>query len=56
MRELTTCVDTIIVIPNDRISLVVDKGTPMLKSFAIANDVLKYAVQGYRISSLSQVS
>jgi len=46
MRELTTCVDTIIVIPNDRISLVVDKGTPMLKSFAIANDVLKYAVQG----------
>lgn len=46
MRELTTCVDTMIVIPNDRISLVVDKGTPMLKSFAIANDVLKHAVQG----------
>lgn len=46
MKELSTCVDTIIVIPNDRISLVVDKGTPMLKSFAIANDVLKHAVQG----------
>jgi len=35
-----------IVIPNDRISLVVEKGTPMLKSFAVANDVLKHAVQG----------
>lgn len=46
MKELSTCVDTMIVIPNDRISLVVEKGTPMLKSFAIANDVLKHAVQG----------
>ncbi len=46
MSELKNCVDTMIVIPNDRISLVVDKGTPMLKSFAIANDVLKHAVQG----------
>lgn len=46
MKELATCVDTMIVIPNDRISLVVDKGTPMLKSFAVANDVLKHAVQG----------
>ncbi len=46
MKELNNCVDTMIVIPNDRISLVVDKGTPMLKSFAVANDVLKQAVQG----------
>jgi len=46
MKELSNCVDTMIVIPNDRISLVVDKGTPMLKSFAVANDVLKQAVQG----------
>jgi cell division protein FtsZ len=46
IRELTKNVDTIIVIPNDRISLVVEKGTPMLKSFSIANDVLKQAVQG----------
>jgi cell division protein FtsZ len=46
MNELGTCVDTMIVIPNDRISLVVDKGTPMLKSFSVANDVLKHAVQG----------
>jgi cell division protein FtsZ len=44
--ELRKNVDTIIVIPNDRIGLVVEKGTPLLKSFAIANDVLKHAVQG----------
>jgi cell division protein FtsZ len=46
IKELRKNVDTIIVIPNDRIGLVVDKGTPLLKSFAIANDVLKQAVQG----------
>ncbi len=46
MKELTKNVDTIIVIPNDRISLVVEKGTPMLKSFSVANDVLRQAVQG----------
>jgi len=46
MKELTKNVDTLIVIPNDRISLVVEKGTPMLKSFSIANDVLRQAVQG----------
>ncbi|MEW6108685.1 MAG: cell division protein FtsZ [Nitrospirota bacterium] len=46
IKELAKYVDTLIVIPNDRISLVVEKGTPMLKSFSIANDVLKQAVQG----------
>jgi cell division protein FtsZ len=46
LKELSNCVDTMIVVPNDRISLVVEKGTPMLKSFSIANDVLKHAVQG----------
>jgi cell division protein FtsZ len=46
MRELRDDVDTLIVIPNDKIGLVVEKGTPLLKSFAIANDVLKQAVQG----------
>jgi cell division protein FtsZ len=45
IKELKKYVDTIIVIPNDRIGLVVEKGTPLLKSFAIANDVLKQAVQ-----------
>ncbi len=46
IKELRKNVDTLIVIPNDRIGLVVEKGTPLLKSFAIANDVLKQAVQG----------
>jgi cell division protein FtsZ len=46
LRELKNNVDTLIVIPNDRIALVVDKKTPLLKSFSIANDVLRQAVQG----------
>ncbi len=46
IRELRNNVDTIIVIPNDRIVLVADKNTPLLKGFSIANDVLKQAVQG----------
>lgn len=46
IKALTKHVDTLIVIPNDKISLVVEKGTPMLKSFSIANDVLRQAVQG----------
>ncbi|MBA4372381.1 MAG: cell division protein FtsZ [Thermodesulfovibrio sp.] len=46
MKELSKHVDTIIVIPNDKISMVVEKGTPLLKSFSIANDVLRQAVQG----------
>jgi cell division protein FtsZ len=46
IRELKKYVDTLIVIPNDRIHLVVEKGTPLLKSFSIANDVLRQAIQG----------
>ncbi len=46
IKELKKYVDTLIVIPNDRIGLVVEKGTPLLRSFAVANDVLKQAVQG----------
>jgi cell division protein FtsZ len=46
IRDLANCVDTMIVIPNDKISLVVEKGTPMLKAFSVANDVLRQAVQG----------
>ena len=46
IKELKKSVDTLIVVPNDKIGLVVEKGTPLLKSFAVANDVLKQAVQG----------
>jgi cell division protein FtsZ len=38
--------DTLIVIPNDRIGLVAERGTPLLESFSIANDVLRNAVKG----------
>ncbi|MDP2151624.1 MAG: cell division protein FtsZ [Parvibaculum sp.] len=46
IEELQRNVDTLIVIPNDRIGLVVDKGTPLLTAFSVANNVLKHAVQG----------
>jgi cell division protein FtsZ len=46
LKELKERVDTFIIIPNDRIRMVVDKGTPLLKSFAVANDILRQAVQG----------
>ncbi len=46
IKELKKYVDTLIVIPNDRIHQVVEKGTPLLKSFAIANDVLMQAIKG----------
>jgi cell division protein FtsZ len=45
IKEMKKYVDTFIVIPNDKIALVVEKGTPLLKSFAVANEVLKMAVQ-----------
>lgn len=46
IKELKNNVDTLIVIPNDRIVQVVDKKTPLVKGFAIANDVLKQVIQG----------
>ncbi|MCI0468807.1 MAG: cell division protein FtsZ, partial [Nitrospirae bacterium] len=46
IRALKKHVDTIIIVPNDRIHLVVEKGTSMVKSFAIVDDVLRQAVQG----------
>jgi cell division protein FtsZ len=46
IAELQERVDTVIIIPNDRIGLVTEKGTPLLEAFAVANDVLRHAVQG----------
>jgi cell division protein FtsZ len=45
IKEMKKYVDTFIVIPNDKIALAVEKGTPLLKSFALANDILRMAVQ-----------
>lgn len=39
-------VDTLIVIPNDRLLEIVDKKTPMLEAFREADNVLKQGVQG----------
>jgi cell division protein FtsZ len=46
-------VDTLIVIPNDRLLEIVDKKTPMLEAFRQADNVLRQGVQG--ISDLIQV-
>ena len=46
IAELQEKVDTVIIIPNDRIGLVAEKGTPLLEAFSVANDVLRHAVQG----------
>jgi cell division protein FtsZ len=46
LRELKRHVDTLIVIPNQRLLSVVDKGTPLVDAFKVADDVLRQAVQG----------
>jgi cell division protein FtsZ len=46
-------VDTLIIIPNDRLLEIVDKKTPMIEAFREADNVLRQAVQG--ISDLIQV-
>jgi cell division protein FtsZ len=44
--ELKSKVDTLIVIPNDRLLQVVEKRTSIVEAFAIADDVLRQGVQG----------
>jgi cell division protein FtsZ len=39
-------VDTLITIPNQRLLAVVDRGTPLLEAFKVADSVLQQAVQG----------
>ena len=51
--DLKQRVDTLVVIPNDRLLQVVTKGTTMLEAFRIADDVLRQGVQG--ISDLIKV-
>lgn len=46
IEELKEKVDTLIVIPNDRLLEIVDKKTPISESFRIADNVLLQAVQG----------
>jgi cell division protein FtsZ len=44
--KLKEKVDTLITIPNDRLMQVVDKRTPIMEAFRIADDVLRQGVQG----------
>lgn len=46
IEVLRQSVDTIITIPNDRLLQVVDKNTPILQAFKVADDVLRQGVQG----------
>lgn len=46
ISHLKEKVDTLITIPNDRLLQVVDKRTPILEAFRIADDVLRQGVQG----------
>lgn len=46
LQLLKERVDTLIVIPNDRILTVVDKKTPLIDAFTIVDDVLRQGIQG----------
>ncbi|WP_261133913.1 cell division protein FtsZ [Bacillus sp. Marseille-Q3570] len=46
IETLKEKVDTLIVIPNDRLLEIVDKNTPMLEAFREADNVLRQGVQG----------
>lgn len=46
LQKLKEKVDTLIVIPNDRIFTIIKKDTPLLRAFEYIDDVLRYAVQG----------
>ncbi|MEZ5078743.1 MAG: cell division protein FtsZ [Solirubrobacterales bacterium] len=46
IEELAAEVDTLIVVPNDRLLEVLDQQTSMIEAFRVADDVLRQGVQG----------
>ncbi len=46
IRELSSVVDSLITIPNDKLKIVLGKDTTVMEVFMKANDVLRSAVQG----------
>ncbi len=46
IENLSHNVDTLITIPNDRLLQTIDRRTPLLETFKIADDVLRQGVQG----------
>ena len=45
IRRLREAADTVIIVPNDRLLQVVDRGTSLMEAFAVADDVLRQGVQ-----------
>lgn len=46
IEKLRQAVDTLIIIPNDRLLQTIDRQTPLLEAFKVADDVLRQGVQG----------
>jgi cell division protein FtsZ len=46
IEQMAEEVDTLIVVPNNRLLSVLDKGTSMVEAFRVADDVLRQGVQG----------
>lgn len=46
ISTLSDAVDTLITIPNDRLLQTIDRKTPLIESFKVADDVLRQGVQG----------
>jgi cell division protein FtsZ len=44
--KLRSSVDTLIIIPNDRLLQTIDRDTPLMEAFKVADDVLRQGVQG----------
>jgi cell division protein FtsZ len=44
--KLRAAVDTLIIIPNDRLLQTIDRQTPLMEAFKVADDVLRQGVQG----------
>ena len=46
IENLRSSVDTLIIIPNDRLLQTIDRQTPLVEAFKVADDVLRQGVQG----------
>ncbi|HSX34419.1 MAG TPA: cell division protein FtsZ [Candidatus Saccharimonadales bacterium] len=46
IANLRSSVDTLIIIPNDRLLQTIDRQTPLMEAFKVADDVLRQGVQG----------
>ena len=46
IRELRNVVDTLVIIPNDKLLTIVPKNTPIIEAFKTADDVLRQGIQG----------